>query len=182
MSRSRAATQRQPPLKDHVPTTRAFSEIARICRQGGLNWRFRTILTATPTLCAPLLPSGLADSDPSKPRAVGAMDIHPSFGAARMRLRAAPLFALDFAHRSRLRRRRAQKSKAPRWPARPARHLRAGKWAGDRSRPPCPHAAKGISSAAGSRSCSAGASTALAESSYRTRAAAVTLPTPPRAV
>lgn len=56
------------------------------------------------------------------------------------------------------------------------------KWASDPSRPPAGHAAKGVSSAAGSLSCSAGSASAGVDNSNATRAAAFTLPTPPRAV
>ena len=56
------------------------------------------------------------------------------------------------------------------------------KWAGDRSRPPSPHAAKGVSSAPDTLSCWSGSGSAGAERSNATRAAAFTLPTPPRTV
>lgn len=158
-----------------------YSHEVRKSRQWIPIWRFRTIQSATTTL------TGTATSvqacriaTPGTSRTVGAMDTHPSFGAAWRRLRAVPLLGRPRAPEPLAATARKNHKRRAGPPGQ--RDIYSRKKAGDRSRPPCPHAAKGVSSAPDTLSCWSGSGPTGAERSNATRAAAFTLPTPPRDV
>lgn len=124
----------------------------------------------------------LPDCDPGDRSVVGGdiLQRRPSFKAARFI--APPFFLAESARRRRLRRRRAKNESVAlaRRGSASITGARKNRWA-TKGRPPCCYAANGGSSVSGPLLSSV-RGTMLAERSKATRAAAFTLPTPPRDV